>query len=72
MIVRMPLQEIFHCEYTQVEQLDRTGLSYRHLIRVVYTKSGKPTAAIIRDDRALIDHILYWIPCRDGDEATTF
>ena len=38
-------------------------------IRVVYTKSGEPTAAIIRDDRALIDHLLYWIPCRDGDEA---
>ena len=38
-------------------------------IRVGYTKSGEPTAAIIRDDRALIDHLLYWIPCRDGDEA---
>ena len=38
-------------------------------IRVVYTKSGEPTAAIIRNDRALIDHLLYWIPCRDGDEA---
>ena len=38
-------------------------------IRVVYTKSGEPTAAIIRDDRVLIDHLLYWIPCRDGDEA---
>ena len=38
-------------------------------MRVVYTKSGEPTAAVIRDDKALIDHILYWIPCRDGDEA---
>ena len=38
-------------------------------MRVVYTKSGEPTAAVITDDRVIIDHLLYWIPCRDGDEA---
>ena len=38
-------------------------------MRVVYTKSGEPTAAVIRDNTALIDHLLYWIPCRDEDEA---
>ena len=28
-----------------------------------------PTAAVIRDDRVVIDHLLYWIPCGDRDEA---
>ena len=38
-------------------------------MRVVYTKSSEPTAAVIRDDRVVIDHLLYWIPCEDRDEA---
>lgn len=38
-------------------------------VRVVYTKSGVPTAAIIRDDSAVIDHLLYWIDCRNSAEA---
>ncbi len=37
--------------------------------RVVYTKSGEPTAALIHDDQSIIDHKLFWIPCRDVDEA---
>ena len=62
-----------------IEQLDYMGKLSSQLewqnspadsrMRVVYTKSGEPTAAVITDDRALIDHLLYWIPCKDGDEA---
>ena len=37
-------------------------------IRVVYTASGEPTAALIRDD-AIVDHVLYWISCKDTQEA---
>lgn len=38
--------------------------------RVVYTKSGKnPAAAIIRDDRAIIDHMLYWATIETEQEA---
>ena len=38
-------------------------------MRVVYTKSGEPTAALIEDGATLVDHLLYWIPCRTIDEA---
>ena len=38
-------------------------------VRVVYTKSGEPTAALLHDSGPLVDHLLYWIPCRTIDEA---
>ena len=36
---------------------------------VVYTKSGEPTAALLQDNETLVDHLLYWIPCKTIDEA---
>ena len=38
--------------------------------RVVYTSSGRPTAAVVQDEHVLIDHKLYWIPCATADEAS--
>ena len=38
-------------------------------IRVVYSKSGTPTAAIIDDRNVIIDHLLFWITCRNIEEA---
>ena len=38
-------------------------------VRVVYTKSGEPTAAMLSDSSSLVDHLLYWITCRDSQEA---
>ena len=38
-------------------------------IRVVYTKSGRPTAAILLDNEAIVEHLLYWITCADLQEA---
>ena len=38
-------------------------------IRVVYTKSGEPTAALLDGGAPVIDHLLYWIPCATIDEA---
>ena len=38
-------------------------------VRVVYTKAGQPTAALLHDDAALLDHKLFWITCRDIQEA---
>ncbi len=37
--------------------------------RVVYTTSGRPTACMLDDPRALIDNTLYWISCAGLDEA---
>lgn len=38
-------------------------------IRVVYTTSGQSTAAIIDAPEAIVDHKLFWAPCKDLQEA---
>lgn len=38
-------------------------------IRVVYASAGQPTAAIIADRDAIIDYKLFWISCKDVQEA---
>ena len=37
-------------------------------VRIAYTTSGVPTAALLRDE-VIVDHVLYWVPCRDTQEA---
>ncbi len=38
-------------------------------IRIAYTSSGRPTAALITDDQAILDTTLYQVACRSLDEA---
>ena len=38
-------------------------------VRVVYTKAGEPTAALLQDGGAIVDHLLYWVTCKSLDEA---
>ena len=38
-------------------------------VRVVYTKSGEPTAALLRDDDTIVDHLLFWVICKNLREA---
>ena len=38
-------------------------------VRMVYTGYGQPTAAIINDDATIVDYKLFWIACRDKQEA---
>ena len=38
-------------------------------VRVVYSKPGEPTAALLRDDTTIIDHLLFWITCKNEREA---
>ena len=38
-------------------------------IRVVYNQSGAPTAALLEDNDALVDYRLFWIRCKDTQEA---
>ena len=38
-------------------------------VRVVYTSAGRPTAALLHDDNALVESKLFWIACRDEQEA---
>ena len=38
-------------------------------VRVVYTSAGQPTAALLHDDDAIVDYKLFWIACKDAQEA---
>ena len=38
-------------------------------VRVVYSKSGEPTAAILHDRTDLVENVLFWISCKSMDEA---
>ena len=38
-------------------------------IRLLYSKSGRPTASVLEQSRALIDNTLYWIACVSAEEA---
>ena len=38
-------------------------------IRVVYASSGAPTAAVVANDENLVDYTLFWIACKDMQEA---
>ena len=39
------------------------------MTRIVYTEAGEPTAALINDDDVLVDETLYWITCKNLQEA---
>ena len=38
-------------------------------IRVVYVAAGQPTAALMTSDSGLVDERLYWVTCKDIQEA---
>ena len=38
-------------------------------VRVAYTTQGEPTAALITDNRSVLDHKLFQTVCQSGDEA---
>ena len=38
-------------------------------VRVAYASSGTPTAAVVANDEALVDYTLFWIACKDIEEA---
>ena len=50
-------------------QLEWIGKPDDRPIRVVQSQGGQPTAALLQDDNALVDEALYWIACKDMQEA---
>lgn len=38
-------------------------------VRLVYSSSGRPTAAVLNDPEPLVDSTLFWISCRSDREA---
>ena len=51
------------------EQLAWQQNSGKRAVRILYSKAGQPTAAILSDDRAIVDYTTYWVTCRDMQEA---
>ncbi|MXV79607.1 MAG: N-6 DNA methylase, partial [Chloroflexi bacterium] len=59
---------------TLLEQIDYFGqLTAQRLqksnIRVVYPQAGRPTAAVVTDEEAIIDYRLFWITAKSMAEA---
>ena len=38
-------------------------------IRIVYSTSGRATAAVLHDDKAIVESNLFWVTCRNMQEA---
>ena len=38
-------------------------------VRLAYTSSGQPTAAILKCDADLVENVLFWVSCKDTNEA---
>ena len=38
-------------------------------VRVVYNSSGAPTAALLHGDDLVVDYTLFWVVCKDAQEA---
>ena len=66
-----PLSLLERLDYRRnlTRQLDWRAAADAAEMRVAYTKSGRPTAAVLRDRDAIVDHTLYWIPCGSEREA---
>ncbi len=57
----------YHRELSR--QLTWRANAHEGACRIVYSKSGRPTAARLTDRDAIVDHTLYWMPCASDDEA---
>ena len=57
----------FHRELSS--QLEWSRAPGERPVRVVYGGWGTPTAALLDDDNAIVDYKLFWITCRDVQEA---
>ena len=51
------------------DQLDYLREPGNRPVRIAYTTSGRPTAALIDDDKAIVDEKLYQVTCQNLDEA---
>ena len=39
-------------------------------IRIVYASAGQPTASLVQDDSILVDYKLFWVACKNTEEAS--
>ena len=50
-------------------QLDWRRAPGDRQVRIVYSGWGTPTAALLLEDDAIVDYKLFWVTCRDAQEA---
>ena len=50
-------------------QLDWRGNTGSRPVRIVYGGWGAPTAALLADDDVIVDYKLFWVTCKDSNEA---
>ena len=50
-------------------QLEWQRETHARPVRIVQSQGGQPTAALVQDDGALVDEALYWIACKNIQEA---
>ena len=50
-------------------QLDWQQNPGKRPVRILYTSSGQPTAVLLRDKRAMVENVLFWVTCKDVQEA---
>lgn len=63
------LSQRLNYQQVMTDQLDYLRAPGDHPVRIAYTASGRPTAAHIADDQAILDTTLYQVSCRTMDEA---
>ncbi len=66
---RLNLLDNLDYQHKLSSQLDWQQDSGGRPVRVIYTKAGQPTAAILHDDAAFAENVLFWIACKDIQEA---
>lgn len=66
---RKSLTQRLNYQNIMINQLDYIRESDSGIVRIAYTTSGKPTAALISDDMAILDTKLYQVACGSKDEA---
>ena len=66
---RLDLLEQLDYLHKLSSQLEWQQNSSPRPIRMVYTKSGRPTAAILQNNEAIVDHLLFWVTCTGLQEA---
>ena len=66
---RLNLLERLDYVHNLSSQLEWQNNPNGRTVRLVYTTSGQPTAGLLGEDGILVDHVLYWISCRNIAEA---
>ena len=65
----MSLEQRLNYHTILENQLDYLREPGNRPVRIAYTQSGRPTAALITDNQAILDRKLYQVTCRNLDEA---